>query len=995
MRDRSLDVAVTGLSARLPGPTETEKWWAAVCSGDVLTSSLDPHALAAAGVPPHVLADPRYVPVRGCVADSERFDAELFGISPREAELIDPQHRLMLEATWAALEDAGRNPLDDTLRTAVFASSSTSRYLARILGNPAASADTLEALAVGTGRDFMAARIAYRLGLRGPALSVLTACSSSLVAVHLAVQALNSGDCDQAVVVAASVGFPQGGYVHVPGGIMSVDGRCRPFDAEATGTVGGSGVVAVVLRRFEDVHDDVRSHGVILGSAVNNDGSAKAGFNAPSPHGQAAVIRAALRSGDVPADSLGYVEAHGTGTYVGDPIEWTSMSGALRDGGALGPIPVGSVKANIGHLDAAAGLASLVKVLLVLKHGQVPPVANFGTLNPLLADVDSPLYVPTTAEEWLGPTPRRAGISSFGIGGTNAHVIVEQAPAAPTAPAAPAASERGEHARSSVVVLSAVRPSSLDRSAVHLAEHLTDLDADVDVADVAHTLRAARPALAERLAVVGRSGAEVAEALLGGTRQVRGRAPADGPRPLVFLLPGQGAQRPGMARPFLAQLPGFDSAMEDCLRVMDPSSAATVRSALLDRDLPGELLRETRVAQPALFTLEYAAAQALIGLGLRPAALAGHSLGEVTSACLAGVLDLEAAIGLVRVRAAAMQSCPAGAMVALSCPPEDALGLLPGSGLDLAAVNSPVSCVLSGPVAAVEALEHRISGRVPFQRLRTSHAFHSAAMEPAAAALRRHLAGLGGGSATVPFLSNADGSIVPAGTAVPPTVFAHSLRSTVRFADGIAELRRRFPDALAVEVGPGQALTGTATAAGLDALPLSPGRRDSAGGSGHEVALALADLWVRGQPVDLAALAPAGRLLHLPGTVFGGDRHIAPETAWQSQAPSPTASPPSRASAPGGTGGPSADPGDHRPVPLVEVKAAWRDLLGHQDLTEDADFVAVGGDSLTAIRLSRRLEQTFAVEVPLRDLLLARTLGDQAHLVERLMTPSDTEAPHV
>ncbi|MFJ7148968.1 type I polyketide synthase [Streptomyces sp. NPDC100445] len=986
MRNRSLDVAVTGVHARLPGPADPAKWWAAVCAGEELTSTLDLDELAARGVPRHLLDDPAYVPVRGLIEDSERFDAELFGISPREAELIDPQHRLMLEASWAALEDAGRSPLADRLRTAVFASSSSSRYLPRILGNPAASADTLAALHVGTGRDFMAGRIAYRLGLEGPAVNVLTACSSSLVAVHLAVQALNAGDCDQAVVVAASVGFPQAGHTHLRGGIMSADGRCRPFDARATGTVGGSGVIAVVLRRFEDLGPETACHGVILGSAVNNDGSAKAGFNAPAPQGQTAVIRAALRSGDVAPGSLGYVETHGTGTYVGDPIEWSALSAALRGAGPAESIPVGALKANIGHLDAAAGLAALYKALLVLKHGQVPPVANFKSLNPLLAELDSPLRVPTEARAWQGPEPRRAGVSSFGIGGTNAHVIVEQAAADP-AEGAPAGRIPAE--RTSVLTLSAVRPEGLELTAARLAEVLAEQE--TDAADVAFTLLAGRAPLAERLAVVGRTGPEFAGALRGGPRRVRGRVPREGPRPLVFLLPGQGTQRPGMALPFQARLPGFQEALEECLGAMEPFTAGPAGRALRDPEFPAEQLHATELAQPALFALEYAAVRALDGLGLRPVALAGHSLGEVTAACLAGVLDLAAAVELVAVRASGMQACPPGAMLALSCSEVEARELLAEpvtatSGLEIAAVNGPGACVLSGPATSVRALEDRLSGRIPARRLRTSHAFHSAAMEPAAQALRARLSGRTGGRSSLPYVSTLDGTVVPAGTEVPLTVLAEGVRRTVRFGEGIAAVRELYPGALAVEIGPGQALSGMAAAAGLDSLPLMPGKDPRAE---DELALALAGLWAEGQPVELAALIPAGRRLHLPGTSFGGERHIAPETVWPA-APAPADTP---ARAPESTAAvPAEATAVELPTPAAAVAAAWRELLGHPGLTEDAEFIANGGDSLLAIRLARRLEQVFTVVIPLRDLLLARTMGDHARLVERLMTPSQKEA---
>ncbi|MFI6504488.1 type I polyketide synthase [Nonomuraea typhae] len=971
MRDRSLDVAVTGLNARFPGPDAPEKWWAALCAGEVLTSRLTPSELLAMGVPREVFTDPSYVPVRGRIADGERFDAEMFGISPREAELIDPQHRLMLEATWSALEDAGCNPLQDRLRTAVFASASPSQYLARITSRPDLDGEVLERVTVGAGRDFMAGRIAYRLGLRGPALGVLTACSSSLVAVHLAVQALNNGDCDQAVVVAASLGWPQAGYRHVRGGIMSVDGVCRPFDAQATGIVGGSGAVAVVLRPYRDIRGSAPSYGVIVGSAVNNDGSAKAGFNAPSAQGQAAVIRAALRAGDIPAASLGYLETHGTGTHVGDPIEWAAASTVLREAGAPdGGVAVGAVKANIGHLDAAAGLAGLVKALLVLQHGQIPPVANFDRLNPLLGDGPSPLRVPARLEPWAGPSPRRAGVSSFGIGGTNAHVVVEQAP-----PVQAPAGQSMDGERPQVVVLSAPRPAALDRAAARLVEHLDQTGPAL--ADLAFTLRTGRAVLADRLAVVARSSSQAAQALRDGDRVLRGRAPAGGPRPLVFLLPGQGAQRPGMALPFLEQLPGFAEALRDCLDHFDRALATRVEAALRDPGFPDDELRTTALTQPALFALEYSAARALGELGLRPAAVAGHSLGEVTAACLAGVLELESAAELVAVRARAMQECPPGGMLAVTCDEEQAQALVRDSGgrLEIAASNGTVHHVLSGDTEAVQALEHHLAGRLPARLLNTTHAFHSRLIEPAVQALRDHLAGRRGGPVTVPMVTNLDGGLLEPGDEVPLDLFAAGARATVRFGDGLRAVLRRFPDAVAVEVGPGQALSGMAVAAGIEAVQLAPGGRRQ---PGEGPATALAALWVHGQPVDLTAYAPAGRLLHLPVSPLQGERHVAPEAAL---APQETAGP---LPAPPEGAAPGLRPAD-------EVVAGWRELLGHPDPQPDADFVEQGGDSLTVIRLARRLEKVFPVEIELGDLMAARTLGEQISLVERLMAAPDKE----
>lgn len=967
MRDRSLDIAVTGVSARLPGPADLDAWWAAVCRGEALTTRLDPAQLLAAGVAPSVSEAPDYVPVRGLIADIDRFDAERFGMSAREAQLTDPQHRLMLEATWSALEDAGRNPLEDQLRTAVFASSSPSRYAAQMLRRPDLAPDVVERIDIGTGRDFMATRIAYRLGLHGPAMAVSTACSSSLVAVHLAIQALTNGDCDQAVVVAASLGWPAAGHRYSSGGIMSKDGECRPFDVDATGVVGGSGVLAIVLRRFVDVGDEIALHGVLLGSAVNNDGAAKAGFSAPAARGQADTIRSALVSADVRATSLGYLETHGTGTRVGDSIEWSAATTVLKEAGVPdGQVAVGAVKANIGHLDAAAGLAGLVKAMLVLRHARIPPVANFRRLNPLLGTAASPLHVPLEAQPWSGPEPRRAGVSSFGIGGTNAHVVVEQPPSV-----RPPAPHSGDE-RLRVIVQSSGRQDALERDAERLARHLED--SDQGLADVAFTLRVGRAAQIERLALVARSATHAAQQLRTGRGVVRGQSPTGAMRPLIFLFPGQGSQRPGMATPLRRSLPGFDDHLEQCLHHFDAALADRVHAALTDHHFPDDQMRDTSLAQPCLFALEYAATRALEQFGLRPNALAGHSVGEVTAACIAGMLDLKQAASLIALRGRSMQDCPPGSMLAVRCSVAEAGELIEASDgrVELAAANGPREQVLSGSDLAVDEVERHLGG-LTGKRLRTSHAFHSRLMEPAVNELLVHAGDDWGDEIKIPFLSCLDGVMIERGSRCRLDMFARSARGTVRFGDGLATIARTFPDAMAVEIGPGRALSGLAAAAGIDCLPLT--------GTAHEdddaPARTAAALWAQGLPVDLAALAPPGRRVHLPGSTFAGSpRHVAPEAELAVETAAPLAE---KHPAEGRT----AEPAERSPA--EEVRAAWVELLGTQSPRPTDDFTAEGGDSLTLIRLARRLEKVLPVTLELADLVDARTFGDQITLVERLL----------
>jgi phthiocerol/phenolphthiocerol synthesis type-I polyketide synthase E len=976
-RDRSLDIAVTGISARFPGAADLDEWWTALTEGRILTRRYEKSELLAAGVPKDLLDDPDYVPVYGHLTDADRFDNALFGVSPREAEMMDPQHRLMLETAWAALEDAGVAPRGrgaGAPMTAVFASASGSGYLRAMVASGELDPLTIEDAIHGTEPDFMASLLSYKLDLNGPAVAVQTACSSSLVALHMAVQSLLNGDCDQALVVAAGIAYPQAGHLAVAGGIHSASGECRPFDERADGVVAGAGVACVVLRRLADAEaDGCDPYGVVLGTAINNDGAAKAGYYAPSVGGQEAVIRAALTTADVAGDTIGYLETHGTGTRVGDPIEWSAASAALGGAGApQGSVAVGALKANVGHLDNAAGLAALIKALLVVKTGVVPPVAGFTRLNPLLETDGSPLYVPTECGPWTGPEPRRAGVSSFGIGGTNVHVVVEQPPAAPAGP------EPDD--RTQLVLLSAADAGALERSAARLAAQAAGEDADLR--DIAATLATGRTELPERLAVTGRTSADVARRLTRNTAG-RGSRPAAGPAPVVFAFPGQGTQYPGMAIPAAQALPGFPAALERCLAAFEPTLAERMRRALHDPGFPAPALAATELAQPVLFAFEYAAATALITLGVTPAALAGHSLGEITAACVAGVLDLPDAARLVTVRGQAMQECPEGAMLALGCEEERARELIAVSGLpglEPAAVNSADGCVVAGPVEAVAEFETRLAGRIPLRRLAANRAFHSALVEPALPRLADTLAALTVRRPTLPFATNVTGRLFPPDTDIRPELFVEQARRTVRFGDTMASIAEHFPDPLVVEVGPGRVLSALAEAAGLSSVPLSPSRTAH---PADEVLTALGTLWTRGQPISLRALyAPGHRRVHLPAYPFAGPRWIAPEAA-----PSTDASryvkvvkeaAPVQETVPTGAAEPAPVPPQD---PTALLTRLWTELLGHDELAAHSDFFDLGGDSLLATRLARRATQELGVQIPVRDLMTARSLSSQAELL--------------
>lgn len=984
IRERSLDIAVTGIAARFPGGSDLDEWWSALRAGRVLTRRYEREELVNAGMPPELVDDPDFVPVHGHLTDADRFDNTLFRVSPREAEMMDPQHRLMLEVVWTALEDAGVRARDEsTPVTGVYASASGSGYLHTMLRNGTLDPLTFEDALHGTEPDFMASLVSYKLGLTGPAVAVQTACSSSLVAVHMAVQGLLNGDCEQAVVVAAGIPFPQAGHLHVPGGVHSASGHCRPFDADADGVVAGSGVACVVLRLLDEVlADGPEPYGVVLGTAINNDGARKAGYYAPSIDGQEAVIRAALRAADVSADSIGYLEMHGTGTRIGDPIEWSAASAALAGMGAgPGQVAVGAVKANIGHLDNAAGLASLIKALLVVRDGVVPPVAGYVRGNPLLETEGSPLFVPTGEQAWHGPQPRRAGVSSFGIGGTNAHVVVEQAPV--TASRSPQPGDGGQERESTsrTVVLSAADPEALARGAARLSARLAD--GSTGLADAAFTLAAGRAELPERLAVVGRTAAEVADRLATGSGVVRGRRPESGTAPVVFLFPGQGSQTPGMGVPFAQALPGFQERLKSLLGDFG-ETGAELREALLDPGFSAGRLAATELAQPALFAVEYTAAVALSALGVAPVAVAGHSLGEITAACVAGILDPRDAIQFVKARGRAMRDCPPGAMLALGCGEAETLELVAefAQGLEVAAVNTPDSCVVAGGPETVARFREWLGDRVRTRQLPTDRGFHSRLVEPALPALADALASTALRAPMLPIASNATGRLVEAGTETEPGRFVEQARRAVRFLDGLDAIARRFPDAVAIEVGPGGTLSTMAESAGLTAVPLSPARTAR---PAEELALSLGTLWSMGQPLAPTALSGAGRLIRLPGYPFAGPRWLAPEATAATGAvrPRTTADP-----SPSGRPDSSADVlGQPVDAPAL-MTGLWTELLGHGGLAEDSDFFDLGGDSLLVTHLARRISTELGVRVPVRDMLVARTLGSQTAIVAGLLTDS-------
>ncbi|HSK80544.1 MAG TPA: SDR family NAD(P)-dependent oxidoreductase, partial [Thermoanaerobaculia bacterium] len=810
------DVAVIGMAGRFPGAHDLRAFWENLAAGVESITFFTDEELRAAGVPASDLADPGYVRARGIVRDVDRFDASFFGYSPREAEVIDPQQRLFLECAWEAFEEAGYDPALYPGDVGVYAGVGMNTYVFNLLPDP----EILDSvgnfqITISNDKDFLASRVSYKLGLRGPSLSVQTACSTSLVAVHLACRSLLSGECDAALAGGVSIRIPQEmGHHYREGAVFSPDGHCRAFDFRAGGFVGGNGAGIVLLKRLSDaLRDGDTVRAVIKGSAVNNDGSVKVGYTAPAVEGQARVIAQALAAAGVEPETVSYIEAHGTGTDLGDPVEIAALTRAFGPGAARGSCAVGSVKTNIGHLDSAAGVAGLIKAVLALEHREIPPSLHFESPNPKLELPESPFFIAARRTPWEARGgPRRAGVSSMGIGGTNAHVVLEEAP--PREPAAPGRAWQ-------LLPLSARSEAALDAARARLAERLPEL-ADADLADAAWTLQAGRRRFEHRAFVLGRDVEEAVRALE--TELLPGSGEAGS---VAFLFSGQGSQYPGMAAELYRSETTFREEVDRACDILSPWLGLDLRNLLFAEGEAGRL-SETEITQPALFVIEHALARLWMSWGIRPAALLGHSIGEYVAACLSGVFSLEDALALVAERGRLMGAMAPGAMLSVPLPEAEVLPLLP-PGLSVAAVNTPARTVVAGPEPAVEELARALDAQgVKHRRLHTSHAFHSELMEPAVEPFLAALKRVRFHAPQIPFVSNVTGTWIKAEEATDPEYWARHLRGTVRFADGIATLLTE-PGRALLEIGPGNSLATLAREAGapiaLASLPHPSDRR--------------------------------------------------------------------------------------------------------------------------------------------------------------------------
>lgn len=812
------DIAIVGIAAHLPGARNPNEYWRNLRAGVESIRELSEDDLLEAGVTRESMRRPGYVKAAGTLNDVYHFDADFFGFSPKEAGIMDPQHRHFLMAAWEALEDAGHVPESFDGAIGVFAGcGANSYYMFNLLTNPDLVRDVGLFLLRHTGndKDFLATRASYLFNLRGPAINVQTACSTSLVATHLAVQHLLSLECDLALAGGATIEVPHGqGYQYHEGEVLSPDGHCRAFDERAQGTVFGSGAGVVALRRLQDAIDDGdRIYAVIKGTAVNNDGAQKVGYLAPSVDGQAACIAEALGVADVDPTTISYVECHGTGTRMGDPIEIAALMQAFRsETGAADECRIGSVKTNIGHLDTAAGVASLIKVALALRHQAIPASLNFESANPLLDIERTPFVVNDRLTEWQheAATPRRAGVNSLGVGGTNAFAVLEEAPQFDAD--LPSAGDADPSSGFRLIMMSAKSKGALDDGARHLADHLRDRP-ELGLDDVAWTLRVGRHEFAERRVVVAKDRDEAITLLEHpDPRRLFTHTTSSDQRRIALMFPGGGSQHVGMAADLYRAEPVYAEHIEAGLGLLSTVHGLDLRELLLTTPATPALekqFREVTNQLPAIFLVEYALTKLLMSWGIEFDALVGHSVGENTAACVAGTMSFADCLGLVVLRGQLANRAVGGA-AAVPVPPAELAPYLAEFDLDLAVVNAPELCVISGPESSLNSVEEKLraSGVDP-QRLKLNAAAHSRLLEPVLPEFRSYLESITLTPPRVRWVSNRTGTWITDDQACDPGYWVEHLRHTVNFSECIATLAAE-PGRVLLEVGPGKSLSSLA-----------------------------------------------------------------------------------------------------------------------------------------------------------------------------------------
>ncbi len=850
------EIAIIGMAGKFPGAKNVKEFWENLVQGKETISFFDDEELSESGIDEELLNNPDYVKAKGVVEDADKFDASFFGFYPREAEILDPQHRLFLETSWNALEDAGYVPDKYKGLIGMFGGVGMNTYLLSFIQANEGFVSSSEGyqLSIANDKDFLTTRISYKLNLRGPSMDVQTACSTSLVATHIACMNLLNYQCDMALAGGVTISFPEkSGYLYQEGMILSPDGHCKPFDEKANGTVASNGVGVVVLKRLADaIEDGDHIYAIIKGSAYNNDGGLRVGYTAPGVNGQIEVINSALAVANVHPETISYIETHGTGTELGDPIEIEALTQAYREyTGKKSYCAIGSVKSNIGHLDTAAGVTGLIKTALCLKNKTLVPSINFNNPNPKIDFANSPFYVNTELRKWEGDKePLRAAVSSFGIGGTNAHVILEEAPQLKS-------SESSKPFK--LLTVSGKTAGALERNTKQLGEFLKDNKSD-NLADIAYTLQTGRKHFEYRNILVTDSLSGAADDLinLNYKKILSSKLSNPDSKPeYVFMFSGQGSQYINMGKDIYENEPVFKKYVDECAGILEPIINLDLRKILFPSneyaDIARERINQTEITQVALFTVEYALAQLYISLGIVPSVMIGHSIGEYVAACISGVMNLKDALKIVALRGKLMQSLPAGAMLSVNAG-EDTVRNLIDDEISIAALNATNLTAVSGTFEAIEQFEKVLEEKgIRFTKLKTSHAFHSKMMEPILDEFTNAVAQTGLSAPQIPYYSNVSGRIIQEYEATDLSYYSKHLRYTVRFSDGINELLQN-PDYVLLEVGPGTVLTTLVknnTAAGTKVKVVSSMRHPKENLNDEAVFLsALGQLWLYGAEIN-------------------------------------------------------------------------------------------------------------------------------------------------
>lgn len=1008
-------IAIIAMTGRFPGAASVETLWDNLCASKESITFFSDDEIDAS-IPLTLRNDSDYVKARGVIDNVEMFDAAFFGISPKEAELMDPQQRIFMELCWECLERGGYPPDACPGPVGVFGGMYNASYFQKHVSRYPDLVNALGEFQVmlANEKDYITTRVANRLNLTGPAVSVNTACSTSLVAIAQAMINLRSGQCDMALAGGASITCPpRSGYLYQDGAMLSPDGHTRTFDVNARGTVFSDGAAVVLLKRLSDaIADGDPIYAVIKGAAINNDGGVKASFTAPSVDGQAAVIAAALDDADVDARSISYVEAHGTATPLGDPVELAALTKAFkRHTDDNGFCKIGSIKSNLGHLVIAAGATGLIKTALALFKQSLPPTLYFDAPNPELDLPNSPFLVNHQTTAWIrGKAPRRAGVSSFGVGGTNAHAILEEAPLRESSDVATGPQ---------LFMLSARTSSALAISVERLAMHL-DTHTDGNLADVAYTLRVGRKAFANRACVMASTAADAVAALreADSLRKIASVVGAKTPN-IVFMFPGQSAQYISMGASLHEHESAFRHAFDDCLKALGESEGNELKAKIFSP--AADALIATSVTQPALFCFEYALAQYWLSLGVRPSALIGHSVGEFVAATIAGVFSLHDAVRLVARRGQLMELQPAGTMLAVRAAASVVQRRLLApefSSLCIAAENSPSFCVVAGPLDTVAAFKSALEQDGVISRdLQTSHAFHSAMMDAAVAPFEAEVCKLHLSAPSMPIYSTVTGKLLSPEKACDPHYWAMHLREPVRFSAALVEALETAGEKnplLLLEVGPRGSLSTLARqhAASMQHTHIAlASLADEVDRERESLLLAVGGLWATGVPMKLDTLDRRARKMRvlLPTYPFERQRFwldapTVPTVLAQQLSPIAAISPSISTSLPPTFAEPvkpteqpmNSMPAQSRvPALLAQLRTMLEDTSG-VDLAEadgSAAFVELGLDSLSLTQIAIQLKQTFKIGITFRQLMEKyRTLDSLAAFIDGVMPASPTVA---